>query len=137
MEIEQLLNQLLSTENYKILIVPFILMIIDFMTGITHAWATGHLKSYKMRDGLNKKFAEVSMIVIGLVFKWAINVPKYIPVGIAVYVIIMELISICENLDKMGVPIPKPIRKALRNAEYKIQNGESSDKKEDDKNDPR
>ena len=40
----------------------------------------------------------------------------------------MELISICENLDKMGVPIPKFIKKALRNAEYKIQNDDPNKK---------
>lgn len=53
-------------------------------------------------------------------------IPKYIVYGFAVYVVIMELISICENLDKMGVPIPKFIKTALRNAEYKIQNEDKS-----------
>ena len=32
----------------------------------------------------------------------------------------MEMISICENLDKLGVPIPKFVKKALRSAEEKI-----------------
>jgi hypothetical protein len=34
----------------------------------------------------------------------------------------MELVSIFENLDKMGVPIPKFVKKALRNASYKLEN---------------
>ena len=130
MDLNEVYERILSAENYRVLIVPFILMVIDFATGIFNAWATGHLKYYKMRDGLYKKFAEVAMIVTGCLLYWAINLPKYVVLGLVIYVIIMELISICENLDKMGVPIPKPIKNALRNAEYKIQNEDK--KKEDD-----
>lgn len=128
MDISEMLQMFQSTSNYRVLIVPFALMVFDFITGISHAWATGHLKSYRMREGLNKKVGEITMIIIGCLFNWALNVPKYVVYGIVLYVIIMELISICENLDKMGVPIPKFIKKALRNAEYKIQNDDPNKK---------
>lgn len=128
MDISEMLQMFQSTNNYRVLIVPFALMVFDFITGISHAWATGHLKSYRMREGLNKKVGEITMIIIGCLFNWALNVPKYVVYGIVLYVIIMELISICENLDKMGVPIPKFIKKALRNAEYKIQNDDPNKK---------
>lgn len=128
MDISEMLQLFQSTNNYRVLIVPFALMVFDFITGISHAWATGHLKSYRMREGLNKKVGEITMIIIGCLFNWALNVPKYVIYGIVLYVIIMELISICENLDKMGVPIPKFIKKALRNAEYKIQNDDPNKK---------
>jgi toxin secretion/phage lysis holin len=127
-DISEMLQMFQSTNNYRVLIVPFALMVFDFITGISHAWATGHLKSYRMREGLNKKVGEITMIIIGCLFNWALNVPKYVIYGIVLYVIIMELISICENLDKMGVPIPKFIKKALRNAEYKIQNDDPNKK---------
>lgn len=133
---EELLNKVQSADSYRVLLLPFALMVIDFCTGIFHAWATGHLKSYKMREGLNKKFAEMSMILVGLLFTWSLDAPRYIVGGLVLYVIIMELISICENLDKMGAPIPKFIKRALRNAEYKIQN-EDPLKKEGDENDDR
>lgn len=128
MDISEMLQMFQSTNNYRVLIVPFVLMVFDFITGISHAWATGHLKSYRMREGLNKKVGEMTMIIIGCLFNWALNVPKYVIYGIVLYVIIMELISICENLDKMGVPIPKFIKNALRNAEYKIQNDDPNKK---------
>lgn len=128
MDISEMLQMFQSTNNYRVLIVPFALMVFDFITGISHAWATGHLKSYRMREGLNKKVGEITMIIIGCLFNWALNVPKYVVYGIVLYVIIMELISICENLDKMGVPIPKFVKKALRNAEYKIQNDDPNKK---------
>lgn len=137
---ENILNDLreamASAEDYKLLLLPFILMVLDFLTGITHAWATGHLKSYKMRDGLNKKVGEICILLIGYIFTWTINAPKYLMIGLTIYIVIMELISLSENLDKMGVPLPKPLKKALRNAEYKAIEGEKKeDKKEGEKND--
>ena len=137
---ENILNDLrdamASAEDYKLLLLPFILMVLDFLTGITHAWATGHLKSYKMRDGLNKKVGEICILLIGYIFTWTINAPKYLMIGLTIYIVIMELISLSENLDKMGVPLPKPLRKALRNAEYKAIEGEKKEEeKEGEKND--
>ncbi|MBP5478122.1 MAG: phage holin family protein [Bacteroidaceae bacterium] len=137
---ENILNDLreamASAEDYKLLLLPFILMVLDFLTGITHAWATGHLKSYKMRDGLNKKVGEICILLVGYIFTWTINAPKYLMIGLTIYIVIMELISLSENLDKMGVPLPKPLKKALRNAEYKATEGEKKeDKKEGEKND--
>lgn len=137
---ENILNDLreamASAEDYKLLLLPFILMVLDFLTGITHAWATGHLKSYKMRDGLNKKVGEICILLVGYIFTWTINAPKYLMIGLTIYIVIMELISLSENLDKMGVTLPKPLKKALRNAEYKATEGEKKeDKKEGEKND--
>jgi toxin secretion/phage lysis holin len=122
MDINELYNSMITAEHFRVLLVPFVLMVLDFLTGVSHAWATGHLKSYKMREGLNRKFAEICIIAIGVLFRWAINLPDYIVIGLTIYVVIMELVSISENLDKMGVPLPKWVQKALRNAEYKIQN---------------
>lgn len=127
-------NSMTTANEYKLILLPFILMVIDFLTGIIHAWVTGHLKSYKMRDGLNKKVGEIAIMLIGFVFTWAINAPRYIMLGITIYIVVMELVSLSENLDKMGVPLPKPLKNALRNAEYKI-NKEENEKKEGGKDD--
>ena len=97
--------------------IPVALMAIDFLTGIIHAWGTGHLKSYKMREGLMKKFAEISILVIGVLFECGLGLPTYILSGFSIYIIFMELVSICENLKKMGVPIPPFIEKAFSSVE--------------------
>lgn len=106
-------NVTFSGEEWKFA-VPVSLMAIDFLTGIIHAWATGHLKSYKMREGLQKKFAEVSILVIGLLFECGFGLPAYILSGFSMYIIFMEMVSICENLKKMGVPIPSFVERAFR-----------------------
>lgn len=103
--------------------VPVALMAIDFLTGIVHAWATGHLKSYKMREGLMKKFAEISILAVGVLFEYGLGLPSYILSGFSIYIMFMELVSICENLKKMGVPIPSFVEKALGSVD-KIQKGE-------------
>lgn len=133
--LEDLKNSISAAEDYRLILLPFVLMVIDFLTGISHAWATGHLKSYKMREGLNKKVGEISILLVGYLFTWAIDAPKYIMIGVTVYIIIMELISISENLDKMGIPLPKPLKNALRNAKNKINKDEEKEGDKDAKSD--
>lgn len=104
-----------------IFLVPAILMAIDVITGSINAWANKDFKSLKMRQGLVKKSGEITILMIGTLFKFAFGLPWYIVAGVAFYIIFMELISICENLDKMGVPIPKFISKALSSAQKQLE----------------
>lgn len=117
------LENLRFANEFWIFMVPAILMAIDVITGSINAWAKGEFKSFKMRQGLVKKCGEIVILGVGTLFKFAFGLPWYVLAGIAMYVIFMELISICENLDKMGVPIPKFISKALNNAKDKIEEG--------------
>lgn len=108
------------SENYWIFIIPVVLMLIDFATGIINAWATNHLKSFKMREGLSKKAGELAILAIGELFTVGLSIPIYVITFLSLYIILMEIISICENLKKMGVKIPKFIDNALDDAENKI-----------------
>lgn len=132
MELEMLYEKIQNASDYRSLTVPFALMVLDILTGVFHAWSTGHLKSYRMREGLNRKVGEISVIIVGLIFTWAFALPKYLISGIITYVVFMELVSLSENLDKMKFPLPKFVKSALRNAEYKLQNEDPS-KKEGEK----
>ena len=123
------LDNLRFANELWIFLVPAVLMAIDVITGSINAWAKNDFKSYKMRQGLVKKCGEITILAIGTLFKFAFGLPWYIIGGVAFYIIFMELISICENLDKMGVPIPKFISKALSDAQKKIEDkgGEKND----------
>ena len=122
-----------SLENLRfanelwIFIVPSVLMAFDIITGSLNAWAKKDFKSLKMRQGLVKKCGEISILAIGTIFKFGFALPWYLVGGLAFYIIVMELISICENLDALGVPIPKFISKALANARKKDEGGEKND----------
>lgn len=119
---ENIVNELgvRFSENYWIFIIPVVLMLIDFATGIINAWATNHLKSFKMREGLSKKAGELAILAIGELFTVGLSIPIYVITFLSLYIILMEIISICENLKKMGVKIPKFIDNALDDAENKI-----------------
>lgn len=128
-EIKELLNTFHFTNEIWAVMIPIILMGIDVLTGIVNAWVKGEIKSSKLREGLAKKFGEISVIIIGEIFVLGFGLSNFLADGIAIYLIIMELISICENLDKLGVPIPQFIKKALAETNEKIQD----DKKDEDK----
>lgn len=120
------------TNAYWVLFLPCALMALDVLTGITHAWMTGHLKSYRMREGLGRKAGELTILVMGALFTAAISLPQYIMGFFSLYIVVMELVSICENLKKLGIPIPKFVERALGEVEEKIQNG-SKDIADDNK----
>lgn len=107
--------------DYWVLLLPCSLMAIDFLTGFVNAWLTGHIKSYVMREGLAKKCGEVALLVAGEVLTLGLSVPVYIVAGVSVYIILMEIISLFENLEKLGVPIPKFVKRALGNVDDVIQ----------------
>lgn len=117
--------------DYWVLLLPCSLMAIDFLTGFINAWLTGHIKSYVMRAGLAKKCGEIALLIAGQVLSIGLNVPVYIVAGVSGYIILMELISLFENLEKLGVPIPKFIKKALGTIDDAIQGDELSDEAKD------
>lgn len=133
-QIKELIEQFQFTNGTWTLLTPIILMGIDVLTGLTNAWVKGEIKSSILRAGLGKKMGEILVLAVGEVFLFGMNLPSGVMDGISIYIIIMELISICENLSKLGVPIPKFIKKALATTEEKIQ-GKVEDSKEETKDD--
>ena len=131
-DFKNLLENVKFVNEVWVFVIPGILMAIDILTGSLNAWAKGDFKSYKMRQGLVKKCGEVTILGIGELFTIGMILPTYIMSGISFYIIFMELISICENLQKMGVPIPKFIRKAISDTEKALEDKESVDSKKED-----
>lgn len=109
-----------------LLVIPTLLMALDILTGYINAWKKHEIKSQKMRDGLGKKVAEMCYIIIGFVFRFATGLSS-IAYSLSMYVTYMELVSILENTDKLGLPIPKFIRDKLNNN----NNNKTKDKSED------
>ena len=121
-EIKEILEHVNFISELWAVMLPIALMGIDILTGIINAWTKGEIKSSKLREGLAKKFGEISVLVIGEMFVMGLGLSEMVVDGISIYLIVMELISICENLEKLGVPIPKFISKALAQTNEKIQN---------------
>lgn len=105
-----------SSDTWAV-VLPLVLIGIDVLTGLIYAWANRCFSSSKMRTGLSKKLGEIVIIVLGELFSYAVGLPKYIMNGILFYIAFMELMSIIENLDKLGVPLPQSIKKRINNVD--------------------
>ena len=96
------------------LLTPIILIVLDVLTGVIIAWKNNDFKSAKMREGLSKKFGELVYILIGILAKFALDTEMilYFAVG---YICLMEISSLAENCDKLGVRIPPKLKEKLNN----------------------
>lgn len=113
----ELLQSIHFSSNIWALAIPFILMGIDIVTGLINAWIKNIFASAKMRSGLGKKIGEAVIILLGELFFYGAGLPKQIMNGIIIYICFMELMSILENLDKLGVKLPKDIKTRLNNSD--------------------
>ena len=110
------LNNLQFTNIWWAIFTPLILIIIDIATGVVISLKNGDFKSSKMREGLSKKFGELVYILIGILTKYALGTELilYFAVG---YICLMEISSLAENCDKLGVKMPKKLKEKLNNKE--------------------
>lgn len=70
--------------------------------------------------GLSKKTGEIAILVLGELFSFSLCLPHYIMSCVSFYIIMMEFMSITENVDKMGVPLPKFISDVINNKDDSI-----------------
>lgn len=87
--------------------VVFLFIVIDYVTGLIKAVKNGDWKSARMKDGLFSKLGEICSMVLMYVLELAlpyINVQIGIPFvqALGVYLVIMELGSIIENLGAIN-----------------------------------
>lgn len=124
---EAITQEIQFTHRYWVLLLPLILMTADIVTGWIQATINNTWDSTKMRTGLFRKSGEMLVIVIAYVISVAIALPVDIPAWIAIYICIMEIISVCENLDQAGIPMPVWITRKLKKVADDLSNGDDDD----------
>lgn len=112
-------------------LVPLIFMLCDIVSGLAKAYVQKNVISHKMRSGIIKKCGEMMIIVLTAVVVYSVQWSHQIIAIVSVYMILMEIISIMENLDEIGVPIPKWIEKTINNVAEDIDNGDVAKMKSD------
>lgn len=112
-------------------LVPLIFMLCDVVSGLAKAYVQKNIISHKMRSGIIKKCGEMMIIVLTAVVVYSVQWPHQIIAIVSLYMILMEIISIMENLDGIGVPIPKWIEKTINNVAEDINDGEVAKMKSD------
>lgn len=101
---EQFFNNLEFTNDIWKLIIPLSFMIIDVITGYIQAVINKNISSSKMRVGLLHKFLIGFIIIIAYLFQFGMKSEATCNM-IIIYVCIMELSSILENLQKAKINI--------------------------------
>lgn len=111
---EEIINQFNFTNVWWAIATPLFFIVIDILTGIIIAWRDNNFQSSVMRKGLSKKFGELVYVLVGIITKFALGVDLilYFTVG---YICLMEISSLAENCDKLGVKIPDKLKNKLNN----------------------
>lgn len=115
------LTELQYTHAYWIFLLPVIGICADVLTGWIQATINGTWDSTKMRKGLYRKCGELLMVCLAYAVRLAVNIPVNIAAFVSAYIVIMELLSVIENLDQAGIPIPKAIVKMLKKAKQSME----------------
>ncbi len=123
------LRNISFTHRYWILFLPLFLMAADVITGWIQATINETWDSSKMRVGLYRKSGEILVIIIAYVIYAAISLPVDVPAFIAGYIIIMEIISVAENLDEAGLPVPRWVTRRLKKVADDLSEDEDPDAK--------
>lgn len=102
MDIQEVIQSLDFSSVGWMVATPIIFSVFDIVTGFIQAVINKDVESSKMRVGLLHKILICIVLVSGFVFGLSFNLP-IIPKFISAYIVIMEIISILENLKKAGI----------------------------------
>ena len=88
------------------IITPLIFSVADIVTGYIQAIINKNIESSVMRAGLLRKCLLIVVLILSEVIQFAFNLP-HISAIISIYIVLMELMSILENLTKAGIDFGK------------------------------
>lgn len=124
---------------FNVLAVPLAVlmavMVVDYITGMVSAWYNRELSSKKGIFGIVKKVCYLALVCVGVGVDWLIysgmtqigvemSYTIFFGVLVAIWLIINELISILENLSRIGVPLPKFLTKIVKKLKSTVEREE-------------
>ena len=122
--------------SWELIFLVFAVILLDYITGLLAGRANEGINSKRAAQGLYKKTGFILLLVFGFFLDIAFNnfialgfsvqIPFNLPIGliISVWIVVTEAVSICENLDRMGVPIPAWLLKLLKKTQDEIDSGD-------------
>lgn len=103
---EELMQSLSFSNIIWQVLTPLIFSGLDILTGYIQAVINKNVDSKVMREGLLHKCLLIVAILVGYVVEYAFGITAVAQV-ITIYICIMEVMSILENLKKAGVDLGK------------------------------
>jgi toxin secretion/phage lysis holin len=99
--------------DFRVLYLLLILMFIDVLTGLMKAWHQGNLWSRKGMFGFMRKILILLVILAASIMDEIFAMGGVIAGATLLFFCISELISIVENAEAMGVPVPPALKDKL------------------------
>ena len=89
------------------------MIILDILTGLLRAGATGKIDSCIGTKGLMKHTTIILLVLIMEIITRLINM-EWVSQSFSLYYILQYIFSILENLDEVGVPFPLWLRNSFK-----------------------
>ena len=93
---------------------------VDLDDTLSEMKAAFDLHLCKYAEGLGKKVGELVYCAVGLLINLIFTLPS-ISYFITGYICFMEIMSLIENCDKLGVPMPNVLKKKVNNLEKELE----------------
>lgn len=104
MSVEQIFQNANFTSIIWQIATPLIFMLADIITGYIQAVINHDVQSKIMRQGLLHKVLLILIIILSFVINFAFGM-NTISIGVCLYICVMEVTSILENLKKAGLDL--------------------------------
>ena len=116
---------------YWIFLLPLIGAGADIVTGWIQATINGTWDSTKMMKGLYRKGGELLVVIIAFIAEEAVPaLASYrLATWISFYIVVMEAVSVLENLNQAGVNFPKVLLKKLGKVKEELDGDDEDDGK--------
>lgn len=117
------------------LLIPMILLVVvmalDYITGVHAAWVHNELNPQIGLFGFLKKFAYLTLVAVAAVIDYIIGLlgaqvgitigVQFVALLMVFWLLVNELISILENIQEIGAPVPPFIGGLLNHLRGKVE----------------
>jgi toxin secretion/phage lysis holin len=110
-------------------------VVIDWLTGWGAAWMNGELRSRIGYTGIARKMTIFLIIALMHLVDRVLGEMNYFQNTVIFFYLANELLSIIENVGRMGVPIPQSLRNVVQVFQIKSEEGEKTTAQKEEKKD--
>ena len=127
---------------FHVLLIPLCVltavMLMDYISGMAAAWSTKTLNSRAGVAGIVRKVGYLALVAVGMAVDYLIT-SALLQVGVdlqindcfgmivTIWLIINELISILENLGRIGIPLPDFLVRIVKRLKNNVDNKTKED----------
>lgn len=122
------------------LVLLFMMMICDYISGMMRAWIKGELSSRVGIKGIVKKALYLCIVCVAIAADWVVQIATrelginfdgayFCALLVTIWLILNECISILENVAEIGGPVPPFLVKLVAKLKQTAEDGAESAKK--------